>query len=208
MSCHILHMYSARLLLLPPCWRVFWSHPLVAVREEEDNSTLTDPLVLTGADELIDNALRVCVCVCVYMWIIHSIRTITVYIFYTCALLWKSPNWASQTTRELGLLIEKPSSKPSTANSLRELLHTVYLAWFSDTWDSGLYQCVCVCGGGGRRRGGERKEVGCCCWRKRMILKKMSVRTSTYTCTCNIYMYMYMYTQNAWVNEEILLDIN
>lgn len=41
------------------------------------------------------------------------------------AVLWKSPNWASQMTRALGLVIEKPSSKPSTAYSEREELQTV-----------------------------------------------------------------------------------
>ena len=56
----------------------------------------------------------------------------------TCALLWKSPNWASQQTREFGLLAEKPRSNPSTANSLRELLHTVYLAWVGERVVSGL----------------------------------------------------------------------
>lgn len=47
----------------------------------------------------------------------------------TCAVLWKSPNCASQHTRTLGELREKPSSNPSTANSLSELLQMVYLAW-------------------------------------------------------------------------------
>ena len=53
-------------------------------------------------------------------------------------MLWKSPNWASQQTREFGLLAEKPRSNPSTANSLRELLHTVYLAWVGDRVVRGL----------------------------------------------------------------------
>ena len=48
--------------------------------------------------------------------------------------------------------MEKPSSKPSTANSLRELLQTVYLAWFSEMWDSGL----CLGEAGGREKDDER----------------------------------------------------
>lgn len=41
------------------------------------------------------------------------------------AVLWKSPNWASQSTRALGLAMAKPSSKPRTPYSDSELLHTV-----------------------------------------------------------------------------------
>lgn len=36
-----------------------------------------------------------------------------------CAVLWKSPNWASQHTRALGLAIAKPSSKPENQMSTR-----------------------------------------------------------------------------------------
>lgn len=43
-----------------------------------------------------------------------------------CALLEKSPNWASQITKLYGLTMLKPSSNPSTPNSDKELLHTVY----------------------------------------------------------------------------------
>ena len=56
----------------------------------------------------------------------------------TCAVLWKSPNCASQHTSTFGELMEKPSSNPSTANSLKELLQTVYLAWSGDMLDRKL----------------------------------------------------------------------
>lgn len=36
-----------------------------------------------------------------------------------CAVLWKSPNWASQHTKALGLAIAKPSSKPENQTSRR-----------------------------------------------------------------------------------------
>lgn len=36
-----------------------------------------------------------------------------------CAVLWKSPNWASQHTRAFGLAIAKPSSKPKNQISRR-----------------------------------------------------------------------------------------
>lgn len=52
--------------------------------------------------------------------------------------MWKSPNCASQHTRELGLLIEKPSSNPSTAYSDRELLQTVYGACLGEMLHRGL----------------------------------------------------------------------
>ena len=38
------------------------SHSLVAVGQEEDQPTLTNPLVLTRADELVNDALQLYVC--------------------------------------------------------------------------------------------------------------------------------------------------
>ena len=57
------------------------------------------------------------------------------------APLAKSPNWASQITRELGSCMEYPSSKPSTPNSLRALLDTVNClgCWPILTWSKGMY---------------------------------------------------------------------
>ena len=43
-----------------PRWRMFWSHSLVAVGEEEDEPALTNPLVLTRADELVNDTLQYC----------------------------------------------------------------------------------------------------------------------------------------------------
>ena len=40
--------------------------------------------------------------------------------------------------RALGLVAENPNSNPNTANSLSELLHTVYLAWLGDKSVNGL----------------------------------------------------------------------
>ena len=37
---------------------MFWSHSLVAVGEEENNATLTNPLVLARADELVNDTLQ------------------------------------------------------------------------------------------------------------------------------------------------------
>lgn len=43
------------------------------------------------------------------------------------AVLWKSPNWASQSTRALGLAMAKPSSKP--AGTVRWVLGRGVGAW-------------------------------------------------------------------------------
>ena len=40
------------------------------------------------------------------------------------AVLAKSPNWPSHSTRALGLVMEYPNSKPNTPYSDKELLHT------------------------------------------------------------------------------------
>ena len=53
--------------------------------------------------------------------------------------------------------MEKPSSKPSTANSERELLQTVYLAWSGDMCSKGLEREGGREGERGRGREGERE---------------------------------------------------
>ena len=42
------------------------------------------------------------------------------------AVFEKSPNWPSQSTKALGLVIEKPSSNPKTPYSDKEELQTLY----------------------------------------------------------------------------------
>ena len=46
------------LVPLEPGGGVFGSHALVAVRQQHDESRLSDPFGLTGSDKLIDDTLR------------------------------------------------------------------------------------------------------------------------------------------------------
>ena len=56
-----------------------------------------------------------------------------------CALLAKSPNWASQMVNESGETSEYPSSNPSAPNSDRDELQTLNLAWKPLRSSRGVY---------------------------------------------------------------------
>ena len=53
---------------------MFWSHSLVAVGEEEDDLALTNPLVLTRADELVNDTLQYCNLYYLYNVVVASAR--------------------------------------------------------------------------------------------------------------------------------------